>query len=162
MELTNQLIWEARLPVVLWKFVHGAHQDYQNPGKSLLSWVIANVMSYEETMVPLQLKPKLEACVSFSRDFTGITQALDRYVDMLLQRYESVNGPKPSSLRGHIEALAGNVEKLIADAKRVYEIDGKPSSEFLLDSVQRQYLINLANVIEGVEDQIMAYEKRGT
>jgi hypothetical protein len=61
----NELLTLSRLPVALWTNIHGGHEVFGNPGKSVLSFCV-RYLSMEYMTIPDQIVESIQQCRDFS------------------------------------------------------------------------------------------------
>jgi len=150
---TNEIISACRISIAFWGILTGEKQDWQNPGKCVMSWIIATSLGQEMTVLPRELHEKYEQCTKLSSDAEQILSGVDVAAIALFKRYNAL-GFEVKSLRQQLESFVINVEK--------YRVEANHSAKgaWINEVDNRHTLIALAGVFNNLEDQLTRQEKR--
>lgn len=148
---TNEIISACRLPISYWEIATGETEVWKNPGKCVMSWLIATCLDQDMTVLPKELREKYDQCVNFSSNIALILSLLEAAVEKLVWRIEDL-GFEATGLKQQTESLFGSIDELRSKAVS--------DSAFITKPMNRHKLITLANVYLNVEDQLTHQEKR--
>ena len=154
---TNTIIFNCRIPVVFWELMTGEKADWQNPGKSVQSYIIARAFNQEMTVIPKELESRYQQCVEMTADLLEVLQNVDAKRVQLLTRYRELGFVVPS-LGNQLDSLQASISSMITRA-----IESKEAGEleaFSQQSRNRDKLIAMAGVYYNLEDQLTHQEKR--
>jgi hypothetical protein len=146
---TNEIISTCRISLAFWEMLTGKSEVWENPGKCVMSWLVANALDQEMIVLPQELQSKYDQCEGFSSSAIFILKGLDSCADKLVRRCESL-GFKVTKLELQIESLFAGIE--------VVRDEAEAEGNFMLQAMNRHKLITLAGVYQKIDEQLTSQD----
>lgn len=89
---TNALLSVARLPFHFWNILNPTEDSRDNPGTSIISYVVAKTLTFETTSLPSELTENMHRSMDFSNHRSKITDALKMRVSTVATVLTHYNG----------------------------------------------------------------------
>lgn len=89
---TNAMLSLSRLPYHFWEMLNPKLDPLDNPGRSILSYIVAKSLTEESVMLPSELDDNLKRVIDFNDQHDKIFETLDSRIETLETILSNYNG----------------------------------------------------------------------
>ena len=147
---TNMLLSHARLPYHFWSALNPDKDSKDNPGVSIISWIVAKTLTQESSELPKYLSENFKKILEFSNQREKACELLKLRVKSMITVLENYSGD--NRLRNLIIQSRINLDsiklklseitmKLASDDKSYFVLNG----ELIWCKIELDYLKGLLN-----------------